>query len=214
VTPRVGDDSLAHRVSVAGVLVFLAVVAVEHLLTPSLHPARHQISEYAHADTGALMVAGFLAWAISLAATAACVWHRRRTLPLTLLLAVAALGMMLTASFPTQTSAGALPPGTTLTLTGRIHDLGSGITSLALLVATVVSAAQIRTPRSFRTRVAILVLIAIAASAVLLAIGPDVGGIRQRLVVLAGCVWQMLLLSVLDRGGERADGERLIGPAA
>lgn len=36
-------------------------------------------------------------------------------------------------------------------------------------------------------------------SAVLLAVGPAVGGIRQRLVILVGCLWQLLLLDALRR---------------
>lgn len=183
--------------AVGGVVVFLACVALEHALTPSLNPASHEISEYVHTSTGAVMTAGFLAWAASLAATALYLGWQRQTRPLTVLFALASLGMVLTACFATQTSAGVLPAGATLTTTGRLHDLGSGLASLALLAGAIVSMIQIRVPRAFRRWSTGLILVAVLGSAVLLAIGPGVGGARQRLVIVAGCLWQLLLLETL-----------------
>ncbi len=186
-----------------GLGVFLAAVLLEHVLTPSLSPARHTISEYANAGTGAIMTVGFAAWAASLAATGAWAWLDRRRRLLALLLALAALGMVLAACFPTQTVAGSLPPGVMRTATGRLHDLGSGLTSLALLVGALVSALQSWPPRRFRLSSAIVVAAAVLVDVVLLAVGPDVGGIRQRLLVAMGCAWQLLLVRVLAVGVRR-----------
>jgi hypothetical protein len=183
-----------------GLGVFVAAVLIEHALTPSLSPARHTISEYANAGTGAIMTVGFAAWAVSLAATGAWAWLDRHGRLLALLLALAALGMALTACFPTQTVAGSLPPGMTRTATGRLHDLGSGLTSLTLLMGAIVSASQLWPPRRFRISSAIVVAAAVLIDATLLAVGPDVAGIRQRLLVVIGGGWQLLLLKALAAG--------------
>jgi hypothetical protein len=127
-------------------LAFVAIVLLEHLLVPELAPARHTISEYANARPGGLMVCAFLAWAASLAVTALLVWRDRRKRPrsvaravLIALLVIATLGLLVTACFRTQTSAGLLPPGTQRSVGGRLHDLGSGIAMLALFGAVVAS---------------------------------------------------------------------------
>lgn len=202
--PWTVGDRLARDLAIAGVAVLLACLACEHLLAPSLDPARHEISEYVHASTGGIMTAGFIAWAISLAATAGCAWRRQCAWMLAPLFALASLGMLLTACFPTQTSAGALPPGTSLTMTGRLHDIGSGATSLALLAGAIVSASDSGLPQAFRRQTAILILIALLSSVALLIVGPAVGGIRQRLLVFVGCLWQLLLLNALGRRRTRS----------
>ena len=191
-------DQGLRDVALGGLGTFVAAVFVEHVLTPSLDPARHTISEYANAGTGPIMTFGFAAWAASLTATAAWTWRDRRRWPLALLLVLAALGMAITACFPTQSVAGSLPPGALRTTTGRLHDLGSGLTSVALLAAAIASAAATWPPRRFRVGAAGLVVVALLADGLLLAIGPDVAGIRQRLLVAIGCGWQLLLLRVLD----------------
>lgn len=101
--------------------------------------------------------------------------------------------MLLTACFATQTSAGRLPPGITLSTQGRLHDIGSGLTSIALLAAVLLS---LRSPlaRLQRSTLALLAL-TLPADAVLLAVGSEVSGWRQRLLVLAGCLWQLMLLA-------------------
>jgi hypothetical protein len=184
-------------VAFGGLGVFVAAVLVAHALTPSLDPARHTISEYVNADAGSIMTLGFVAWAASLATTAAWTWRDPRRWPLALLLALAALGMVATACFPTQTVAGSLPPGTARTTAGRLHDLGSGLTSLALFMGAIVSAAQSWAPRRFRARAAMLAAAAVLVDVALLAVGPEVAGIRQRALVAIGCGWQLLLLRAL-----------------
>src|SRR5688572_25242628 len=96
-----------------GLGVFVVGVVIEHLVNPGLSPSRHQVSEYVNRDAGGLMVAAFLAWAASLAATVAWagqIQPQPRLLMVSLV--VASCGLFVAACFPTQTSAGELPPGT------------------------------------------------------------------------------------------------------
>jgi MFS family permease len=194
-----GRDRLVHDLAIAGMSVFLTCLLCEHFLTPSLDPTRHEISEYVHTRDGWIMTAGFIAWAISLAATSIYARQRQCSWMLTPLLSIAALGMVMTACFSTQTSAGNLPPGVTLTTTGRLHDIGSGAVGLTLLVGAIVSASDPRLPQAFRRWALLLVALALLGSTTLLIVGPVVGGIRQRLLVVIGCLWQLFLLDALGR---------------
>jgi hypothetical protein len=196
----------AARVAIAGLIAFVAIAAAEHVLEPQLAPSRHQISEYANSDTGALMVAGLLAWGVSLFATACVVWRDRGGRPgaaghvvLAALLVVAGTGIVLTAAFATQTSAGALPPGTRMTTSGRIHDLASGAATLALLGGVVTSIVALRMRARFSAFAAWLLVLSLAAAAILLAVGDPVDGVRQRLLVVVGCIWQGTLVLALER---------------
>lgn len=197
---------MSRRVALVGLLAFVAIVVAQHALEPQLTPNRHTISEYANADAGALMTGAFVAWATSLVATSALAWWvgdrgRRRTAQglLAALLGVAAAGLLLTAWFPTQTSAGALPPGTRLTNGGRIHNLASGATLLAMLGAVTVSIAAFWGRPRFRWLACAALAISVVASSVLLAIGPPVDGIRQRVLVATACAWQAALIQALTR---------------
>jgi len=179
--------------ALGGLLAFLAIIVAEHLLNPSLDPLEHQVSEYVRTDSGVLMVAGFVAWSLSLVATAALA-RRHGDRLLAVLLASAAAGLLLAALFPTQTSAGKLPAGSSLTLTGHLHDLGSGLTILSLLGAAAWTSIAARTSRTARLSFAALLLSAVVVSVALLIVGPSVGGLRQRLLLLIGCAWQLLFL--------------------
>lgn len=192
-------DRLDRDLAIAGLALFLTCLVCEHFLVRSLDPARHEISEYVHTSDGWIMSVGFVAWAISLAATAVYAWHQQCSWMLAPLLGIASLGMVLTACFATQTSAGRLPPGVALTTTGRLHDVGSGMVSIALLAGAIASASDRRLPLAFRKRTAGLILIALLGSAGLLVVGATVGGIRQRLLVIVGCLWQLLLIELLGR---------------
>jgi hypothetical protein len=205
---RIVRGFTARRVSLCGLVAFLVLVVIEHVVNPSLDPVTHQVSEYVHTPTGAVMTFGFLAWAVSLAALALVLFRSWRVPLLPSLLAVAAAGLVLVASFGTQTVAGELPRGVSLGAGGRLHDLGSGLTTAALLAAAVVTAASHHAPAAFRRRTATLVFIAILGSVFMLAIGASVGGARQRLLILiAGC-WQYLLLQLLARDSNPASQAR------
>jgi hypothetical protein len=181
-----------------GVLGFLAAVIAEHAIDPSLDPATHQVSEYVHGPAGALMTAGFVAWALSLAASGALAALRRASPWVAGALVLAAIGMLVTAAFATQTVAGRLPPGVSLTLSGRLHDIGSGLTTVALLAAALLSLRGIR-ELQFRQRTGTLLIVAVGCDIALLAVGSEVGGMRERLLILAGCIWQLMFLSAVRR---------------
>ncbi len=199
---------ILRYLALGGLLGFVVCLVLEHALAGSLNPARHEVSEYVHTDTGAVMTIGLGLWAGSLAASAVITWRTWRARALAALLALGSLGFVLAACFATQTSGGALPPGVTLTTTGRLHDVGSGLASLALLAAAIVSAARPRSPGWLRRWTTVLVGVAIIGSIVLLAIGPPVGGVRQRLVIAAGLLWQLLLLKALGSSSDRATVSR------
>jgi hypothetical protein len=147
------------------------------------------------------MVAGFVAWACSLAALAELVRRdgeagSRRAI--VALLTLAAAGVVVTAAFPTQTSAGVLPSGVERSLAGRLHDLASGVVTLALAAAGVVSAvAYRRRPREFGRLAISLLLLTVVLAGTLAAAGAP--GLRQRSLILAACGWQLLLLWALRR---------------
>jgi hypothetical protein len=172
---------------------FVGAVACQHLLNSALTPSRHMISEYANGRAGWLMTAGFASWALSLAA--ASVMERRCTTRaravMSMLLAIAAAGMVVTAIFPTQTVAGMLPAGTTRSVAGRLHDLGSDTTQLALFAAVVTHALDRGLPAWSRRLAAMLLCAGVGTIVVLVAAGDPVPGLRQRVLVLIAVMWQL-----------------------
>ena len=150
------------------------------------------------------MTAAFLAWAVCFAATAELVHLDRvaSTRPaasrmLVALLVFAAIGAIVTAAFHTDTSAGRLPPGTRRSTGGLLHDYGSLAIMVATFLAATVSAFVIRVPTRFRRRVAVLLAAAVVVDLLLLAVGTEVAGVRQRCLVAAGCAWLAWLLGAL-----------------
>ena len=190
-------------VALSGVVAFAAIIVAELPINSSLDPARHEISEYVHAQFGPLMTVGFVSWAASLAATSSLLFTRVGTRLVAACLGVASIGMLVTAMFATQTSAGRLPPGVTLTAAGSLHDIGSGLATVALLLAALLSLRSLG-GRRFRQQVAVLLVVLTSSDIVLLVIGPEVAGVRQRVVVAGACVWQLLVL-----GAARAPSRRL-----
>lgn len=180
--------SSAQKLALLGLLIFAGCLLLEHLIESSLDPAHHQISEYANASSGEVMIAGFAAWSTSLFSTAMVVQPRL----LRGLLLGASLGIALTAIFATEAVAGRIPAGETLTTTGRLHDLGSGVAGIALLMAVSINA--IRDSRRLRFGSVILLSVALVASVVLLVIGDEVAGLRQRVLVCCALLWQLLAI--------------------
>jgi hypothetical protein len=182
------------RVFAFGSLVlFLFILGLENAINSSLDPTTHRISEYVNGDWGWLMSLGFGSWAFSLAATAYYLCGFPRGGPVFAGLLIAAVGMTITACFATQTSAGRLPPGESLTLSGQLHDFGSGLATLALAGA-VLSSLRLESKRLRRCTAALLV-VAIAVGVLIFA-GGEAPGIRQRLLVLFACLWQAGLLTL------------------
>jgi hypothetical protein len=145
------------------------------------------------------MTVGFVAWAGSLFATGRALARNARIAGgwTAAVLAVAAVGMLVTASFPTDTIAGNLPPGARLTASGRAHDVGSLAASLAIVCAALLVAGKSQIPKPRRVASLGIVLVAVALDGGLLAAGDPAPGLRQRALVVAAIIWQGLTLSEL-----------------
>jgi hypothetical protein len=196
--------AIAGRALIVG---FVACAVGAQSADADREPLRHTISELVHGPAGWAMTTGFACWAAAMAlgawaVLAAVAVRNRRSRAMdgvALLLAVAACGVVVLTVFPTQTVAGELPRGTAWTTTGRLHDLGSLVTQVALVAAALTSVYAFR--RGDRLVMPTLGLLTIAAVAFCagLAIGPSVGGLRQRVVLVCGLVWLWLLLSEVRR---------------
>jgi cobalamin biosynthesis protein CobD/CbiB len=172
-------------------------LVAEHAIRSSLSPWRHQISEYANGRSGWLMTLGLAAWAVSLASTAIVLYPSSGMAAFGC--GCAAAGMVLVACFHTQTSAGVLPRGIMRTTQGGLHDFGGEVVSAGVLLAAIATAATAHYPRATRRFAGGMVAIAIVVSAALLAFAPHAGGTRQRLTVLAACLWQAAALRAAAR---------------
>ncbi len=183
----------ADHLVIAGVSVFVALVALQHPLRADLPPAEHFVSEYARGSTAPLQVAAFLAWGAAGVGCVACALRRHERPVARAItagaLAVAVAGTLLAAAFATETVAGERPPGLERTLGGRLHDLGSLFILAGLVVAAL---ASLRLVRSRRYRVAVLALglALLAIVPVLVALEIDAPGIGQRGFILVGLLWQ------------------------
>jgi hypothetical protein len=188
-------------VGVAGLGAFLLIVVALHALEPSLSPDTHVLSEFANTRVGWLFRVALSCWVIALVATAAWFARERTNLGaarnvVAALLIVAAGGLVAAAVFRTQAVSGLVRPGIGRTFAGRAHDAGAGISIIALFAAaaTVGFAAG---RGSVLGRLSLTVVgFALVVQVTLLAVGHEVGGIRQRLLVLAACVWQAAALGV------------------
>ena len=212
---RVRQSVLIHGVAIASLSWFALTIVLEHVLVPELEPERHTISEYANAGgaAGALMVAGFLVWAVSLAMTALLVLRaplqghsdamRGLRNVLFALLLVAAVGAMVIALFPTQTRAGLLPPGQLESNTQRLHALGSDLIQLCFYPAVLLSLI-LPTPRWLSIVAVAVLVIAVAVAPALAVLGVDASGARQRVQLAAGCGWQFALLAAWRGAGSPA----------
>jgi uncharacterized protein DUF998 len=180
-------------VAVSCLSAFGLIVVALHVVQPDLDPRNHVISEYARTGSGWLLTVALGCWAGSLVASAA-VLRGLDLAPVAGLLTVAAVALILAAACPTQAVAGAVPPGVQRTVTGRLHDVGSGLATVSLFLAAALVAARAG-PGSRLGRVSLLgVVVAVAVQVALLIVGPSVGGVRERLLVVIACAWQAALL--------------------
>jgi hypothetical protein len=106
-----------------------------------------------------------------------------------------ATGLVLVACFATDR--GMVEPGVVLQATteGRVHDAASALVTVGILVAALISAALVG--GRARTMTLLLISIAVAADVLSFALGDPLPGIRQRILVTAGCLWQALWLAIL-----------------
>jgi len=198
---------MANRIVRAGLLGFVALVALEHVLRTDLPPADHFVSEYAVGWTWPLQTVAFLCWA---AATAACAVLaarvRRRPIARALvvgLLTLATIGLLMAAVWPTQTVAGELPAGVERTLGGRLHDLGTLGILAGLLMAAFASLRLIPSTR-YRLAVAALGFALVAIVPVLVALGLDWPGVGQRGFILVGLGWQWLFAAHIGQSDKNS----------
>lgn len=190
-----------RRIVLAGLAVFLGLVALEHALRPDLPPAEHFVSEYALGWTWPLQTLAFLAWA---AATAGCavlaarLRSRRVARAVVVLgLTVATIGTVMAALWRTQTVAGELPPDVVRTLGGRLHDLGTLGILAGLLVAALASLRLVADTR-YRLTVVALGLALVAIVPVLVALRWDAPGVGQRGFILVALSWQWSFARAAD----------------
>ena len=174
-------------------------------MVANFNPSRQQVSEYVHSSAGALMTVGFLAWSLSLVALAGLTFAAARSrgewgrlAPLqscALLLAAAGIGLL--ACFPTDRGIEVAGAVTNATFTGHVHDAASALSTVSLLVAALAGALR---RSSIRVLTLALVVTGIACSIALLTIGDPVPGIRQRVLLATGCLWQIAWLRGLRAG--------------
>ena len=181
--------------ALAGLAAFVVLVAVQHALRAGDLPAgEHFVSEYARGSTGAVQVVAFLCWAASLAIAARLAAGAVASGAL----AVAAVGAVLAACFATVTVAGELPDGATYTTAGRLHNLGSLLIFVGLLVAAPASTRR-QNRRGYRFAVFGLAVALLSITPVLIALGIDSPGWGQRAFIAVGVAWQTLFLAEVRR---------------
>lgn len=189
-------------IAAAGLAAFAVVVITQGLVPRvSFDPLHQTISEYTHTPAGALMPVGFLAWAVSWAVLAgpATPSGGGSTARLSMLqraaFAGAAVGLVSVACFATDR--GLAEPGVVghTTTEGGIHDAASALVTVSILVAALTGAAL----RGGRVKALTLLLLSAVcvADVLMLALGDPLPGVRQRILVVAGCLWQALWLAGL-----------------
>lgn len=182
----------------AGIAVFVAVVALEHVLRPDVPPAQRFISEYGRGWTQPVHTLAFLAWAVAAVAClrlALRVRARRVARSLTASgFAVATAGTLLAAAFVTQTVGGEMPAGVERTLAGRLHDAGTLLILVGLLGAALASLRLVAVLR-YRLVIAVLAFALVAMVSAMVLLGIDAPGVGQRGFVVIGCAFQWAFAS-------------------
>lgn len=196
---------MLRRTIAAGLLAFIGLVAAQHPMRADLPAGDHFVSEYAKGSTAAVQVVAFACWAIALAASAALVARTpapagrvaaRRAVVLGL--GLAAAGIVLSATFATQTIAGVLPDGVQRTTGGRLHDIGT-LAAFAGLAVAAAASLRLDVRRDYRLSLAALAAVLVLTVPVLVALGIDAPGVGQRAFILVGCAFQWRLAVELSR---------------
>jgi hypothetical protein len=196
-----------------GLALFTVACLWFHVTEAELDPSHHQVSEYANTRHGWAMSLGFTGWAVALVALGTQVpatLARQRHLPLVVagLLVAAAAGLLITALFATDTSAGQIPAGQERTSEGRLHDLGSGLAFVCLFVAATLALALAELGSRWRRPATALLAAAAVTQGVLLIAGDPAPGWRQRVGIVAALGWHAGLALMLSRTRRDCDGSR------
>lgn len=193
------------------VLVCVTILFIEHIAAPRLRPTDYMISEYANAGgapgAAGVLALGLLGTSFLLAAGLALQAGATGTVllrgALVVFLTIAGLGLFVAAACPTQAVRGVVPPGMALTVSGHLHDLGSGASQLAIFGAAFVSLRLFAAERRFRHATLALITVGLVLGPTLALVDAGARGLRQRALVAAACAWELGLITTLQRRRSR-----------
>ena len=210
---RIGGESPAPwarrcgTVGLVGVLVFWAGQAALHALRTDLSVVNDYVSDYANGPGGSLFTVSTLVHGVGNLAIAAGLGYalgrrNRAARAGVLLFALAAIGLLVAATFPTDS---AVAP---LTVTGLVHRVAATESFAVELAALALLALAFRADSAWRDylnlSLALTVVAAIMLAWLLVAIG--VGwppGLPERAALLAFTVWELTTAVLLARGPHR-----------
>lgn len=183
-------------VGVAAVLTSVGLVVALHVLRSELGPAGHRLSEYAVGPWGWLMTAAFVAFAAGALAVRRTLPAGGRLRPVRAALAVAVVGLVLSAVFETDVATPDAPRE-------MVHSLASTSALLALVAAAVWSVTYARAAVVWR-RASGAATVAATLAALATAVSPAAHdgpwtGAVQRLCYFALAAWLFLLCRVASR---------------
>jgi hypothetical protein len=187
-------------VSIGGILLFIAVFLLLHLLSPEFNPATRFISEYALGTYGYLLTLGFVALGLGsiflvmvllqVESTHGIAWKTGL-----LLLSLWGLGVIADGFFPIDQ--GVEP----VTMSGEIHLMAAMIAFLSLMISSLLLSLQFLKKPSFQ-KIARPSLIIVALIFILFIWGniadAAIQGLTQRLFVCA-CISWLLFVSLYVR---------------
>ena len=125
--PATAIERGAAAVSVTASVTFALVLCALHVVQPELDPTWRFISEYALGRAGWMMNVAFVALAVAMLGAVVALARPVRTWPGRIglaLLVIAAIGLLLAASFPTDPIT---VPVEAQTTSGQLHNLGASL---------------------------------------------------------------------------------------
>lgn len=199
-------EQIAARVTLIAGASFALLLGSLHLAEPEYDPTWRFVSEYALGGAGWLMTLAFLALAVTLLGAAVSILRHVHTIPGRLglaVLAVAATGFVIAATFPTDPMT---TPAAAYTASMRLHLLGASLdySPIGMLLAGL-GLPRTRGWRHLRTRlllaagVSVLLMIGFTACLPLDGrFGPGVyAGLVGRLLLLSYLAWTTLTATAL-----------------
>jgi hypothetical protein len=186
-------------IGMATSIVFIVVLLIEGAIRPGYQPAYHTGSALSLGDRGWIQIANFLQWGVGMFAYAAGVNRTLNTSLGAVLLAVFALGLIISGVFRMDPMRG-YPPGTPagtperLSWHQQIHNLAGPVTFFAVFGACLVLAGQLEGSwRAFTVVTAIAGLALTISTAIAWQKDAPLTGLIQRGVILVYLTWIVLL---------------------